>query len=239
MNQLENNQYIRLVEEFQEFGFTLLRSISVLRFLGYCLLVLALFDVVEMFVPPNFMNPAWEFQTIGGLVERVPVTLIGLGLVFYGENYSRSKWELPFLNFLSWLILLLGILFILFIPLGISNTIRLNHQIAVQVNNQYTQQMSRAEQMEKQLNQATPEQINQILKSQGGSSDSQKPEELKSEFADKLSQGKEQLKTQAAATKSAQSLNLLKKSVKWNLGALISATFFITIWKATIWARKM
>jgi len=81
--------------------------------------------------------------------------------------------------------------------------------------------------------------LNQIIKSQGGSSDSQKPEELKSEFAFKLTQSKEQLKTQAAATKSTQSLNLLKKSVKWNLGALISATFFITIWKSTSWARKM
>ena len=47
------------------------------------------------------MNPAWEFQTFGGLVERVAVPLIGLVFVFYGKeicvangNYYLSKYYL-------------------------------------------------------------------------------------------------------------------------------------------------
>lgn len=239
MNQLENSKFISVLQELQQFSFSQLRSINLFRLLGYCLLVLALFDIVDLFVPPNFLNPAWEFQTIGALVERVPVTLIGLTLVFYGEDYSRGKLELPFLKFLSGLTLLLGILFILFIPLGITNTIRLNNQIAVQVTNQYNQQLSGVKQVEKQLSQATPEQINQFIQNQGEALDSKTPEELKNQVASRLTQGKEKLKTQAVETKSAQTRNLLKKSVKWNLGALISATFFITIWKLTKWARTM
>jgi hypothetical protein len=30
---------------------------------------------------------------------------------------------------------------------------------------------------------------------------------------------------------------LLKNSVKWNLGALVSAALFFNIWKTTSWAR--
>ena len=53
----------KFVSSVQDFAFSQEGSTMILRCLGYGLLVLALFDVVEMFVPPNFMNPAWEFQT--------------------------------------------------------------------------------------------------------------------------------------------------------------------------------
>jgi hypothetical protein len=74
--------------------------------LGYGLLLSAFFDIVEMFVLPNFMNPAWEFKTFGALVERVPVPLIGLVLVFFEEKNSRSKWEFPILKLLQRIALL-------------------------------------------------------------------------------------------------------------------------------------
>lgn len=59
------------------------QSIYRLRWVGYGLLLLALFDTIEVLTPPQFTNPAWEFQTIGALVERVPVPLLGLVLVFF------------------------------------------------------------------------------------------------------------------------------------------------------------
>lgn len=57
--------------------------------IGYGLLLFFLFDIVDLFFPPRFMNPIWEFQTIGALIERVPLPLIGLVLVFYGEKNYR------------------------------------------------------------------------------------------------------------------------------------------------------
>ncbi|OUL20772.1 hypothetical protein BV372_32595 [Nostoc sp. T09] len=226
-----------LVQELQEFAFSQTGSTKILRMLGYGLLLLALFDVVEMLVPPNFMNPAWEFQTFGALVERIPVPLIGLALIFYGELHSRNKWEFLSLKLLSWLTLLLAVIFLLLIPLGIGNTVRLSKQSAAQITNASKQQLSQAEQVEQRLSQATPEQIGNFLKAQGRSLNGKSTQEVKTQILSEVSKAKSQIKTQAQTTESSQRLNLLKNSVKWNLGALVSAALFFSFWKATQWAR--
>ncbi|WP_017316080.1 HpsJ-like protein, cyanoexosortase A-associated [Mastigocladopsis repens] len=238
MTKSSGDRFNPVVQELQQFAFSQQSSITIMRVLGYGLLLLALFDIIELFVPPNFMNPAWEFQTIGALVERVPVPLIGLVLVFFGELHSRTQWELPILKFLSWLTLLFGILFFLLIPLGLTNTVRLNNQSVAQIKTVSTQQVSQAEQLEQQVSKASPEQIGNFLKSQGRQVDGKNPDELKNQLLSEVSKAKEQIKNQAEATQSLRGINLIKTSAKWNLGALVAGTLFISIWKGTRWARN-
>ncbi|MDJ0696864.1 HpsJ family protein [Mastigocoleus sp. MO_188.B34] len=226
----------KFVSSVQDFAFSQEGSTMILRCLGYGLLVLALFDVVEMLVPPNFMNPAWEFQTIGALVERVPVPLIGLAFVFYGEMNSRKRWEFPVLKVLSWLALVMGVVYILSIPLGVINAARLQRQSSTQINILSKQQINRAEQVKKQIDLATPEQIDNLLKRQGRSLELE-PEKLKQRLLGEVSQAKQKIKSQAKATESSRGLNLLKKAVKWNLGAVVAGILCINIWKGTDWAR--
>ncbi len=238
-----------LVQELQEFAFSQAGSTRILRILGYGLLLLAFFDIVEMLFPPRFMNPVWEFQTFGALIERVPVPLIGFALIFYGEWHSRNKWEFISVKLLSWLTLLVAVILLLLIPLGIGNTVRLSKQSAAQITTASQQQISQAERaasqqqisqaerVEQQLSQATPEQINNLLRGQGRSLDGKSPQEVKSQILSEVSKAKVQIKNQAETTQSNQRLNLLKNSVKWNLGALVSAALFFSFWKATQWAR--
>lgn len=226
----------KFVSSVQDFAFSQEGSTMILRYLGYGLLVLALFDVVEMFVPPNFMNPVWEFQTIGALVERVPVPLIGLAFVFYGEMNFRKRWEFPVLKVLSWLALVMGVIYILSIPLGVINAARLQRQSSNQINILSKQQINRAEQVKKQIDLATPEQIDNLLKSQGRSLELE-PEKLKQRLLGEVSQAKQKIKSQAKATESSRGLSLLKKAVKWNLGAVVAGILCINIWKGTDWAR--
>ncbi|MBW4672017.1 MAG: HpsJ family protein [Cyanomargarita calcarea GSE-NOS-MK-12-04C] len=237
MTKSNNDRLIPLVQELKSFAFSQQASIGIMRTLGYGLLALALFDVIEIFFPPQFMNPAWEFQTLGALVERVPVPFIGFVLVFFGELHSRSKWELLLLKLFSWLCLLCAIFFMLSIPLGVMNTVRLNNQNITQTQTLSKQQFARAKQVEQQLSQATPEQINNFLKSQGNSLAAKKPEELKTELLSQVTKAKEQIKTQSEVAQSSRGLSLLKSSVKWNLGAMVAATLFFSIWKSTSWAR--
>ncbi|MBD2388528.1 HpsJ-like protein, cyanoexosortase A-associated [Cylindrospermum sp. FACHB-282] len=211
--------------------------IDIWRLVGYGLLLLVFFDIVEIFVPPNFMNPVWEFQTMGSLVERVAVPLLSLLLIFSGKLEKRAKWERPLLAFFSWLTLLVGLLYILLIPLGVTNTVRLYNTNLEQFKREYSQQVSQANQVEKQLNETTPTQLENLLKRQGRSLDGRDPQELKTQLLAQLGQAKQQIKTQGEARKSSGNLRLLKSSVKWNLGALVSAALFITIWKRTRWAR--
>lgn len=77
--------------DLSRFVFGMVDSLSIVRWVGYGLLILALFDVIEMFVPANFMNPNWEFQTFGALVERVAVPLIGFVFIFLAGLNEREK----------------------------------------------------------------------------------------------------------------------------------------------------
>ncbi|MEH1780011.1 MAG: HpsJ family protein [Nostoc sp.] len=216
----------------------LLELINLWRLLGYGLLLLAFLDIIDIFVPPSFMNPNWEFQTIGRLVNQVTVPLIGILFVFSGKLAKRAKWEPRILALLSHLTLLVGLLFILLVPLGILNTIRLYNSNIDQFNINYNQKVTQANQVEQQFSQASPTDIDNFFKRQGRSIDGKNPEELKNQVLSELTQAKQQLKRETEANKSSTTLALFKNSMKWNLGALISAALFMSIWKETLWARK-
>jgi len=233
-----DNKLTSLVQELQGFAFTQQGSMTILRVVGYGLLVLAVFDVVEILTPPSFMNPVWEFQTLGGLVEHVPVPLIGMALVFYGEMYARNKQEILILKGLSWLTLVFAIIFILLVPLGIIDSVRINKQTTAQIGIISEQQVSKAEQLEKNLNAATPQQIENFLKSRGQSLQDTSPEQAKSQLLTQVGKAEAEIKTKAETTESSQKLALLKSSVKWNLGALVSGTIFFMFWRLTSWARS-
>ena len=64
-------------------------STGILRLVGYGLLLLAVVNVSCLLISPELMNPWWEFQTMGAIVERLPLTLLGIFLVYYGTKSDR------------------------------------------------------------------------------------------------------------------------------------------------------
>lgn len=218
-------------------------SSVLLRRIGYCLLLLALFDAIHILVPPRFMNPEWEFQVIGALVERVPVPLLGLGLVFYGEEDFRSKWERLPLKFLSWACLLIGILFLLLAPLILVERSRLDNQITYQINTQVIQQLSQFEQLEKQLGKATTAKdiygVVARFRIEGLPPNIKVPQKLKSQVLSQTAKAKETIRTKTEATWAGRRLAMLKKSVKWFLGSLVSGILLVYTWQMTRWARQV
>jgi hypothetical protein len=216
------------------------RSAYRLRWIGYALLIYALIDVIHGFVPPDIGNPGWRLQTIGNLVERVVVPLLGFGLAFYGEFYDRLSIEKIPLRLLSWLTLLLSVIFFLLVPITLLNTFGLDTQAEQQVNAQLQQQLGRLKQVEDQINQSRPEDIAKLatrLKDAGVTVDAENPEKLKTEALGRIKQTREQLPVQAQTARSNQRQSLLKNSAKWALGALIASVLYFIIWKLSDWAR--
>jgi hypothetical protein len=216
-------------------------STSLLRLIGYCLLGLTLFDVIEVLVPPRFLNPEWEFQTIGVLVERVAVPLLGLGLVFFGEENSRSIWEGLILKFLSWASLVAGVVFLLLAPLLFFDMSRLNEQINYQVNVKGTPQLQQLEQIEKQLREATTdkdiETIVTRFKIQGVPPNIKNFQKLKSKLLEEITSQENAIKSQLKTVGDNKRFALLKSFTKWCLGTLVSGFAFVYIWRLTRWAR--
>jgi uncharacterized membrane protein len=215
-------------------------SIYRLRWIGYGLLILSVLDTIATLIPANFGNRLWELQTIGAIVERVPVPLLAMALIFFGEGYDRRSLENFFLKLLSWVCLLLGLVFLLMLPLGIFGTIYVNNQNNQQIDTQAKQQFAQLQQVEERLTKGSPEDLRNLageLTRLGVPANTENPQQLKDQILSRITPAKERLQTQKAAVESSQRLGLFKNAVKWLLGALISSVLFFTLWRGTDWAR--
>ena len=217
-------------------------SLSIIRLVGYGLFLMALIDFVILIIPPQLMNPAWELQIIGALVERIPVTLLGIALIYYGERSDRNPIEVFLLKWLSWLSLILAIFFFLSIPLSISNSVRIYQKQTAQVNLQVTQRVDPINKFKQQLKSAnSPEQIQIIIQSQARQRvnipDSVDTNKLKNNLLKNVTKQEKQMRSQAKKISSARLSTILKNCIKWNLGSLVAACIFLFIWKSTLWAR--
>lgn len=215
-------------------------SIYRLRLVGYGLLLFALADTLLVFYPPQFTNAAWELQTMGAVVERLPVPLLGLVMVFFGEDYERNRLEDIFLKIVSWFSLLLAIAFLLLLPLGINNTLRINAENNQGIQAQAQQRQAELEAVETQVNQSSTGDLQNLaleLNRMGLPVDTANTQALKSDILARVATAKEQLPGQTQAARNSQRQVLLKNSFKWNLGALIGSILFFYIWRGTYWAR--
>lgn len=217
------------------------RSHLLLPLLGYGLLLLAFFDYTYIFIPPQFTNPVWEIQTIGTLVEHTIAPLLGLMLVFYRREGYIGNLEKKLLGILSWVALLVGLLYLLMFPLGIIDTWRISNYNNAQIAAEISQRSQPLQQIKDQLNQAkTAEQIQKLLASltpEGPPPKIDSPQKLKAQLLTQISQSEQKMQAGADTMRKKQQLTLLKNCVKWSLGALVSGTLFIGIWHLTNWVR--
>lgn len=165
--------------------------------LGYGLLLFALVDYIHIVIPPRFTDPSWEFQTIGVLVEHAVVPLLGLIFVFYShQGYIRER-QTNLLRFLSWVSLLVGLVYLLMLPLGVADTWRIYYGINAQITAQVSQQSQQLQQLKGQLNQATTdEQLKQLVASlapQGRSLEIKNPQASKDQFLTEISQAQQSI----------------------------------------------
>jgi hypothetical protein len=213
----------------------LLWSLAILRAIGYVLLVFVFLEFIDTLVPLRLTNPGWEFQTVGRLVESVPIVLFAFGFIYVGREIGRNSKERLILPILPWLALVLGVFYLLTIPLTLLNTNRLltvNNGQMVQLQERKTQVSGVKENLEKSQTQAD---LKKILRDLGNQRpvpqlNDEQVKQIKGNLENIVQGGETQLTGQEAQLKAAR-LDLFKKSVKWNLGALLSGVLFIYIWR--------
>lgn len=211
--------------------------LALFRIVGYGLLILTLFDVISALIPPQFSNPAWQFQTAGGFVERSAVPLIGFVLVFSGNQEARTKRELLILKMLSWIALVTGVAYLIMLVIFFITPPGLNDLNQEQVNAQFNPKITQIQQLQAQVEKAPSTELQTLMKNTKGNTTTD-PQVFKGKLLQDAATIEQNLKDRANITKNAQRLALLKNAVKWGLGALVSAVLFIRIWAATAWARQ-
>jgi ABC-type multidrug transport system fused ATPase/permease subunit len=207
------------------------------RVVGYGLLLLTLLDVVSAIIPPQFSNPGWLFQTAGSFVERSAVPLIGFVLAFYGNQEARKKRELFLLRALSWIALVIGVFYLIFLVIFFITPPGLNDNSEAQITAQLGPQIAQIQQLKAQVENATAPQIEALMKSNRGSKITD-PQVFKANALQEATTVEKKLQLQVEMTKKDRRLVLIKNAVKWGLGSLVSAVLFIRIWAATAWARQ-
>lgn len=206
--------------------------IPLVHLAGYSLLLLALIDYIYLFIPSYFLNPVWELQLMAKLVERVPLPLIGILLVFYGDRV-RSKAEKTLLRFLSFASMGVGVLFILLLPLNVVDSFRVNTQNNIQANQQLTQQTAPLEQLKQKVNAAnSKEELVRILSSENPQApplEISNIQKFKSTVFNNIDKAEKEAQKQNQAQLAQSSATILRNAIRYFLGCLICGVFFMYI----------
>ena len=215
------------------------KSFVIVPWIGYGLLLFTIIEFIYVLIPLQLTDAVWTFQTIGRLVERVPVPLLAFLLIFHRPQQQIKKIELILLRFLSGFALLVGILYLLMIPLGVINTQQINQVNTQQIESQVLQQTQSLQTLRDRLDNAKAEsEIQQFLVDlarQGSIPEFNNPQTAKSQILERIANTEKRIINQAQATKSQKREALIKNSVKWNVGALIAGVWFILIAYLTRW----
>lgn len=220
------------------------RSFALLRFIGYILLIFSIVDYLAILIPPRLTDPEWEFQTIRQLVDHVWSPLLGLAFLFlYSQASVVSSRQLSILKFLSWFTLLIGIVYLLLLPLGLNNSLTFYRSINAQFANQQAKQQDQLQQLNSKLNAtSSTAALNNIARSlnlqQEGES-SKSSQELKNQISQQIKTVSQNALTTANVAKRQQVKNLIKEAVRVNLGTVISGVCFVMFWRLTRWTRMV
>ncbi len=216
-------------------------SSSILRLVGYGLLLMAVVNISFLLIPLQLMNPLWEFQTVGAIIKRTPFILLGIVLICCGERSNRASIELSVLKGLSWFSLISVIVLLLVIPLNINNSLRIYYQTNAIDDAQFISQQDTIKQFQEQLTFAnSQEEITAIIQQKTPNiniSDSIDIKDLKNSIIVILQDYRNSIASQIQTFGEQKRSLLIKNCFKWDIGALISAILFFLIWKSTDWTR--
>ncbi|MEN9520469.1 MAG: hypothetical protein RLZZ381_3057 [Cyanobacteriota bacterium] len=218
-------------------------SSSILRLVGYGLLLLAVVDLLLLRMPAQ-TYPLSQLQTMGAFIERTPFTLLAIVLIFSGPKSDRSFIEVILLKVFSWVSLIAAVVLILVIPLNINNSWRIYNQHDATTDAQFMRQRDNLQQFQQQLAAAdSKNEIAAILQQQARQTvnipESANLQKLKTDIIANLQNHQDNITSQIEVFRAQKSSLLLKQCLKWNLGASIASILFFMIWKSTKWARLM
>jgi len=209
-----------------------------LSWLGYVILIVSAIDYFRVLYPLQLTNPSWEFQTFINLVNNTWLLLLALILIFIPNRSQIRRFELAFLRFLRWIILLGGIIFILLIPLTVQNANRLNQQATVQLSQQQATQKQQLNNIEDALqNQIVSYSQMQRLKNQFNVENVPEAQTLEEILIEKVQQRQQQLQQQIALQKQMRFRELFGQAGRNSIAALLIGIFLIRLWWEARWVK--
>lgn len=142
-----------------------------LKIVGTVMLIASLIDYLFLLIPLEWQNQNWQITTTNSLVDRGIVPLLAIILIMIGwwisDNASNNLGKpIPAVR-LSVFILssVLGLLFLLLVPLHLSNVNRASSNVMQQINQRAGQQEEQIQNFTNQLDEISkdPQQLSQQI----------------------------------------------------------------------------
>jgi ABC-type multidrug transport system fused ATPase/permease subunit len=109
---------------------------------GWALVIGSLITYAYLLAPLRLMDADWEFETMSAVVDNSLLALLGMALVFHGRAPALALQKLIAMRALLVLSMILGIFYLLIIPLAYSDSQRLEGRQDEQFKEaQYNQKM--------------------------------------------------------------------------------------------------
>ena len=212
---------------------------KIINLVGYAFSILSLLDLVFLLIHPQFFNPQWEMRTMGKIIETVWAALLGFMLIFYRPQGQTIKLrQLKKLSFLSWLALSIGILYLLMIPLLANNARIIYQNNQKQSLQQIEQQTRQLKQFKQKLNNSSDDRLTELFQpKQSPKIPLESPEKLRNKLLKTVLEKQEKIENKLKKQLQLKQTSLIKITLKWTIGAIISGVSFILIWKWTKWIR--
>jgi len=217
---------------------TLLWTVRPFRWIGWLFLVLATMDLAGMVVDLELMNPQSELNLIQGFIDRIPVPLLGIALVFWGGAFRRTRTELFALKGLTWGSFGLGVLLLLLAPLALMDGRRLDSQNVQRLHAAQQQLTENSARIDQRLNAAaTPAEMQALLRQISGKPIVLAPDTSLEAVQKQLGQAEATQRQQIEHALTTGRIKHWMSTTKWAVGALLSGLIFIAVWRMTRWVR--
>ncbi|MBF2056209.1 MAG: hypothetical protein IGQ45_03075 [Cyanobacterium sp. T60_A2020_053] len=115
------------------------------KLVGLVMLISSLIDFIFLMIPPNLQNRSWQITVTNSLVDRGVVPLLGITLLILGwwmsDNASSSGKPIPAIRLPIFIVSsLLGLMFLLLVPLHLSNVSTASGEALSQIEQEFSQQ---------------------------------------------------------------------------------------------------
>jgi len=221
---------------------TLLWTVRPFRWIGWLFLVLSAMDLAGLLIDLEFMNPASELKVIEGLIDRIPIPLLGIAFAFWGGGFQRTALELLLLKGLTWVSLVLGVLLLALAPLALVDGNRLDAARVASLQAEQQQLSAGTSQIEARLEAVgSAEAMQGLLQQISGRPVRVGPDvsldQVRAVAVQQIAQARAAKENQIDEALTTGRAKYWMTTLKWSLGALLSGIIFIMVWRMTRWVR--
>ncbi len=132
-----------------------------LKIVGGVMILSSIVDYLILIIPPNFKDIQWQISTASQLVDRGVVPIVGITLLIIGwwlndNTVSCTDQPIPPLRISVFIFAsLIGLMYLIIVPMHLSNVNQASSQILSQIEQQVQQQEKQIQAFTNQLKEAS------------------------------------------------------------------------------------